>query len=828
MKKLFTAVFVCLLSAAGWAATPATITANLRDLTQTAVTSRTVVQATLRGCSSNIPRMIGTGVLVPPSRDYTPDTVTGVVTMSLTKRSDITCGVTAGTTYYSIAIVRDGTVLYRADYDVDADGDLSTMTPRTSAPVVTLPSVFGPRVYVQSFTALSTWTITHGFGDANVVADFYDNSGVRIFPDTFTLTGTNTATATWTTAKTGKAVVMTATNMAIVPSGLSSVVVTNPSANQVISSGTLNVANGFVGNLVGNVTGNVTGNLSGNVTGNLTGSSSGAHTGNVNGVIVVDGVHYTTIATAMAALPAKGGTVFLPNGYRETFTTQYTLGDGINRFVNLVGGDDVTLTCNVTDGTNCFVVSNGSGIVSSKIGRGNTGTNSGFTITYPNTINVANVITSDFNTIGGQGYINLQGFFINGQDSGGTISNAVVNLENVLGQPILRDFVVTHFNNTIGVRVATSTGGVGNTGTGPLELTNVWVGGNHNAGARPLVIKPANSKGLGGISVIGGTYNHPGSGLPMIEVDGGGGSAGLLSSVSINTWVENLANGSSIGVKLRDVVGVNIHNLRCLVMDTDTCIDISESGANKTSAIHIEPFFKSSPTNAATAINNHITGDVVADASIPGYVYGGESLMSPGDFIFSGIPNIRIKDLSNHSLFTFDSSANLTIKNSADAQIALTLDAGSAADQNAVVVFNDRGTAEWSLGKNNSNGFQIRDRVNGVNQIDLTQGAKTVFNVGTTTNSGVGQGSGHKHQRFTTTAATAASVGAVITEVLTWTSAFADANYTVSCTGDLITSGVPLHGGITAKAAASVTFQTVAATAAAARYTTIDCIADHD
>lgn len=76
--------------------------------------------------------------------------------------------------------------------------------------------------------------------------------------------------------------------------------------------------------------------------------------------------------------------------------------------------------------------------------------------------------------------------------------------------------------------------------------------------------------------------------------------------------------------------------------------------------------------------------------------------------------------------------------------------------------------------------------------------------------------------------ATAASLAATCTTVVTWPVAFPDANYTASCTGDLITSGVPGNGGFTAKAAASVTFQTVSFTAAAAQYTTLDCYAIHD
>jgi hypothetical protein len=76
--------------------------------------------------------------------------------------------------------------------------------------------------------------------------------------------------------------------------------------------------------------------------------------------------------------------------------------------------------------------------------------------------------------------------------------------------------------------------------------------------------------------------------------------------------------------------------------------------------------------------------------------------------------------------------------------------------------------------------------------------------------------------------ATAASLAAVCTTTVAWPLSFSDTNYTVSCTGELITSGVPIGGGLTAKANGSVTFQTVAGTSAAAQYTSIGCTAVHD
>jgi hypothetical protein len=78
------------------------------------------------------------------------------------------------------------------------------------------------------------------------------------------------------------------------------------------------------------------------------------------------------------------------------------------------------------------------------------------------------------------------------------------------------------------------------------------------------------------------------------------------------------------------------------------------------------------------------------------------------------------------------------------------------------------------------------------------------------------------------TCSTAAAAGATCTTTLTWDNPFADTSYTVACNGDVVKSGVPLSGGVTEKTRDSVTFQTVAATAASAQYATVDCVALHE
>jgi hypothetical protein len=86
-------------------------------------------------------------------------------------------------------------------------------------------------------------------------------------------------------------------------------------------------------------------------------------------------------------------------------------------------------------------------------------------------------------------------------------------------------------------------------------------------------------------------------------------------------------------------------------------------------------------------------------------------------------------------------------------------------------------------------------------------------------------GSGLKHKRIAS-CTTGAVVLATCNTVLNWGTAFADANYSVTCTIELIANN-PFVVGTFSKAAASVGIQIASITAANASGT-IDCIAIHD
>jgi hypothetical protein len=98
-----------------------------------------------------------------------------------------------------------------------------------------------------------------------------------------------------------------------------------------------------------------------------------------------------------------------------------------------------------------------------------------------------------------------------------------------------------------------------------------------------------------------------------------------------------------------------------------------------------------------------------------------------------------------------------------------------------------------------------------------------------TINTGISQGSGHKHQRFGVTCSTGTTAGAQCTTAYTWTSAFADANYTVSITCISAVTQAPSISAETVTASGfTVRVEAPAAAGAGTACGGINAFADHD
>lgn len=87
-------------------------------------------------------------------------------------------------------------------------------------------------------------------------------------------------------------------------------------------------------------------------------------------------------------------------------------------------------------------------------------------------------------------------------------------------------------------------------------------------------------------------------------------------------------------------------------------------------------------------------------------------------------------------------------------------------------------------------------------------------------------GGGFKHKRFGASCTTGTTAGNSCTTAYTWTTAFADSSYTVSCNGVNAVNG-PVWD-VETKTAAGFTFRVYTIVALASSYGEVDCIAAHD
>jgi hypothetical protein len=138
---------------------------------------------------------------------------------------------------------------------------------------------------------------------------------------------------------------------------------------------------------------------------------------------------------------------------------------------------------------------------------------------------------------------------------------------------------------------------------------------------------------------------------------------------------------------------------------------------------------------------------------------------------------------------------------------------------------------EPATGANPATLLALRHSVNGAEPANVfsvsSNGAASLNGhaVGTTLNSGSGL---YETKRDAAGCATSGPAGAVCTSTITWTAAFPDTAYSVHCQGNGVGSGTPVIGALTSKSAAGVVVQTVAITAAAAQFKSIECAAIHD
>lgn len=357
----------------------------------------------------------------------------------------------------------------------------------------------------------------------------------------------------------------------------------------------------------------------------------------LNNIIFVDGIKYTTIASAVTACPANGCEIWTPNNYRETLTSQLILGTaavGNTKPIGLRLGRDTILTVNVTGGVCGVVIPTGSSIAGPEAHIGvNSPNNGGATLQLASTANVsAEVCNGD--TTGAQEYFSMMGVAIL-DNASATVTGALVDLQALFVPSMMRDMIIAPSGH-VGLRYRDVSGA----GFGPFACDNCWINGLNTAGSQPLVIQSVASGGLmSGINFYGGAIEHAGTGQLQVSVDGTAGPSGAITGPNFfGTYCENSFAASSC-FKFKDTTDWNLVGV---VVDGVAGTDVVNIARSAATRAGIGTIVDLKDNNGFTNIINDTTrSTTITSASVNGsmahYVfYPGDVVVGSGLGLASG------------------------------------------------------------------------------------------------------------------------------------------------------------------------------------------------
>ena len=116
----------------------------------------------------------------------------------------------------------------------------------------------------------------------------------------------------------------------------------------------------------------------------------------------------------------------------------------------------------------------------------------------------------------------------------------------------------------------------------------------------------------------------------------------------------------------------------------------------------------------------------------------------------------------------------------------------------------------------------------GGNEVQFGDATASTFFDGLIVNKHMTNGTGFQHIRNNSPCTTAASLPSTCNDTITWSPAFADTNYTVTCTGGNGGTGLPVIQSYGSKGTGSIVVVTASMTSAAAGFSSINCMAAHD
>lgn len=261
---------------------------------------------------------------------------------------------------------------------------------------------------------------------------------------------------------------------------------------------------------------------------------------NLNGITYIDGLTFPFstkgIRAAIAAVIARGGGVVDASGVSNlTISEEIDVGNHSQVPVTLRLPISAVWTVTIRDGKSCAIKQFGN---SSIIGPA-MGGSSRMVIRAAPDANLNSLYCTEANPMSGFGYIRAEGFLLY-NPNGATLASAAMSVRYTADDSVWRDITIASYS---GIGLLVSGACCGASFQNITSNSNYGAGG---AGALPVKILFQNVTGLNPTAV--GFYNisadHPGPGLPSIQITSVGGGLSRLNSPTLefyNLYIEGSA-----------------------------------------------------------------------------------------------------------------------------------------------------------------------------------------------------------------------------------------------------------------------------------------------
>lgn len=326
----------------------------------------------------------------------------------------------------------------------------------------------------------------------------------------------------------------------------------------------------------GNNTHSGTENFTGQVTaGNSTNTVSGVFTcSSINTVICADQQAGATadakISAAITALPSTGGTVDA-RGFgatTQTIASTVTIGSS-TKLVTLLMDRATFFQCTITNNTSCWTVCPGSGMVVAGPGEG-IGTTFGFGVS--NSASISNVVLSSSCGVATADRPLLDHIYIVGNTSA-TVSDAVVDLGNLLDGSSINNLGIAGYTNTYLLKLSNANGSIG-----PTDIQNPDISCDGVSGCKPVLItSTSNLNVVSSVNFYAGSITHPGSGgLAIVDIEGTNGQGNNSGVNFFGTQFES-SNTGDVGVLVNNAYGVAMYgtSFTARINSGTACLKIS-------------------------------------------------------------------------------------------------------------------------------------------------------------------------------------------------------------------------------------------------------------